>query len=87
MYHNTLVIVEKAFLYSSLIYLLHTAGLGRLRSTIVTAAMLACIELAQLLFAHHSPAVTDPILAMLLGAGMMALECSPKAVTQPAHQA
>ena len=28
MYHNALVIVEKTFLYGSLIYLLHAAGLG-----------------------------------------------------------
>ena len=87
MYHNTLVIVEKTFLYGSLIYLLRTGGLGWYRCTVLTAAMLASIEVAQLFFAHHSPGVSDPILAILLGAGMMALERTPKAAGKPAHQA
>ncbi len=87
MYHNTLVIVEKTFLYGSLIYLLRAAGLSWFRCTIITAAMLTCIEVAQMFFAHHTPAITDPLLAILLGARMMALERTPKRAAQPAHQA
>ena len=87
MYHNTLVIVEKTFLYGSLIYLLRAAGLSWLHCTMITAVMLACIEIAQLFFARHTPAVTDPLFAILLGAGMMALERTPKAAAQSAHQA
>ena len=87
MYHNTLVMVEKTFLYGSLIYLLRAAGLGWFRCTMITAAMLTCIEVAQMFFAHHTPAITDPLLAILLGAGMMALERTPKRAAQPAHPA
>ncbi len=87
MYHNTPVIVEKTFLYGSLIYLLRAAGLGWFRCTMITAAMLTCIVVAQMFFAHHTPAITDPLLAILLGAGMMALERTPKRAAQPAHPA
>ncbi len=87
MHHNTLVIVEKTFLYGSLIYLLRATGLSWFRCTMITAAMLTCIEVAQMFFAYHTPAITDPLLAILLGAGMMALERTPKRAAQPAHQA
>ena len=53
----------------------------------ITAVILASIEIAQLFFARHTPEITDPIFAMLLGAGMMALERTPKVPVQPAHQA
>lgn len=87
MHHNTLVIVEKTFLYGGLIYLLRSAGLDWFRGMLITAVILASIEIAQLFFAHHTPEVTDPLLAVLLGAGMMALERTPKAPVQPAHRA
>ena len=87
MHHNTLVIVEKTFLYGGLIYLLRSAGLDWFRGSLITAVILASIEIAQLFFAHHTPEVTDPLLAGLLGAGMMALERTPKAPVQPAHRA
>jgi len=87
MHHNTLVIVEKTFLYGGLIYLLHSVGLDWVRGSLVTAVILTSIEIAQLFVAHHTPEITDPIFAMLLGAGMMALERTPKVPGQPAHQA
>ncbi len=87
MHHNTLVIVEKTFLYGVLIYLLHSVGLDWVRGSLITAAILASIEIAQLFFVHHTPEITDPLLAVLLGAGMMALVRTPKAPVQPAHRA
>ena len=87
MYHNSVVMVEKAFLYGSLIYLLRTSGFGWLGCISVPASILACIEIAQLFFAHHTPAVTDPLLAILLGAGMMALERAPRTPVQPTRPA
>ena len=83
MYHNSVVIVEKAFLYGSLIYLLRASEFGWLGCISVPASILAYIEIAQLFFAHHTPAVTDPLLAILLGAGMMALERAPRTPVQP----
>ncbi|MHC4341212.1 MAG: hypothetical protein ACYSX0_13495, partial [Planctomycetota bacterium] len=71
MYVNTAVLLEKIFLYGSLVWLLRETG-ARLMTAAVLATLLATvIELGQIHFAHHTPEITDtlmiPLLATVIG--------------------
>lgn len=61
------VLLEKIFLYGTAIWLLHEAGLKLARAIVVVAIVLAAIELAQIHLPNHTPEITDPILAVLMG--------------------
>lgn len=61
-------VLGKTFLYGGLVWLLHEADNSWRRAAAVSAILLAAIEIAQLLFAGHTPETTDPVLAMLLAA-------------------
>ncbi|MFQ6017085.1 MAG: VanZ family protein [Kiloniellaceae bacterium] len=82
-YLNTLTLLEKTFLYGSLIFLLRTAGLGWLKSALLTACVLLLIEIAQLFYGAHSPEITDPFLAILLTTCMVMFERHAPALRQP----
>jgi VanZ family protein len=74
MYHNTLVLLQKTFLYSSLIFLLRELGLSWLKAGLLTGCLLFLIEAAQTYFGGHTPEITDPLLVILFVLGMVELD-------------
>ena len=58
--------LEKLFLYGSLIWLLLESRVGWAKAAVAAAGTLALIEAAQTRFAGHTPEITDPLLALLL---------------------
>ncbi len=68
------ILLEKSYLYGSAIWLLRQGGRGWLASTLMVAIPLALVEAVQIHLPGHTPEVTDPILAMLLGASLMLLD-------------
>lgn len=82
------IILSKAFLYGSAVWLLRTAGLGMVKAAAAVAAVLAVIEAAQLYLPRHAAESTDPLLAVAMawllhrlfcaGAGRMAGNISPQ---------
>jgi len=74
MYHNTLVLLQKTFLYSSLIFLLRELELSWLKAALLTGFLLLLIEAAQIYFSGHTPEITDPLLVLLLTLGMVELD-------------
>jgi VanZ family protein len=61
------VLVEKVFYYGTAIWLLRAAGMKPMHPTIVVAAVLASIEIAQTHLPGRTPEITDPVLAILMG--------------------
>jgi VanZ family protein len=61
------VLLEKTFYYGTAIWLLRAAGLRLVRSVILTAAVLASIEIVQVHLPGRVPETTDPVLAILMG--------------------
>ena len=74
MYHNTLALLQKTFLYSSLIFLLRELELSWLKAALLTGFLLLLIEVAQIYFSGHTPEITDPLLVLLLTLGMVELD-------------
>ena len=74
MYYNTLALLQKTFLYSSLIFLLRELGLSWLKAALLTGCLLFLIEAAQTYFGGHTPEITDPLLAILFALGMVELD-------------
>ena len=68
MFVNIQSLAWKLFLYGGLIYLLNRQGLRFWLAGLVTAALLALLELAQTQLASGSPEITDPIIALILAA-------------------
>ena len=64
---NAASILEKTFLYGSLLLLLVRAGLPRAAALAAGVTLAAAIEVAQTRFARHLPEVTDPLLVLLVG--------------------
>jgi VanZ family protein len=69
-----LPLLRKGFLYGSALWLLIRSGWSRVASAAALAALLAGIELAQLYLPGHTPEITDPLLALLLGVVLWAIE-------------
>ncbi|MHC4225739.1 MAG: VanZ family protein [Planctomycetota bacterium] len=71
MFHNTAVLLEKIFLYGSLVWLLRETGARLITSTVLATLLATVIELGQIHFAHHTPEITDtlmiPLLATVIG--------------------
>jgi len=59
-------LLEKTFLYGSLVWLLLEMRLGWAWAALVSVGVLVLIEAAQTVFAHHTPEITDPLLALLI---------------------
>jgi VanZ family protein len=74
MYHNTLALLQKTFLYSSLVFLLRELGLSWLEGALLTGSLLLLIEVSQIYFSGHVPEITDPLLVLLLTLGMAELD-------------
>lgn len=64
---NALVLVEKTFLYGTLIFLLHKNGAQLLPSTLLVAVWLMMIEILQIFIIGRTSEITDPVWAVLIG--------------------
>ncbi len=60
------VVMEKAYLYAGSVWLLYRAGLGRVTSGVIVAAVLAVVEVTQRYLPGRSPEVADPLIALLV---------------------
>lgn len=67
------ILLGKVFYYGSAVWLLRQTGLLWSVSTAFTAIVLAAIEALQTQLPGHSPEITDPILAILVGAALATL--------------
>ncbi len=67
MFVNTASLLEKIFLYGSLIWLFQQAGIRLLLAIMITASLTFMVELAQLVFVGHVAEITDPVLVILIG--------------------
>jgi VanZ family protein len=61
------VLVEKVFYYWAAIWALRSAGIRLRTATLIVAATVAAIEIAQIYLSGRTPEITDPILAVLIG--------------------
>ncbi len=77
------IMLEKSFLYGAVVWLLRQGGRAWLASTLIVAIPLALVEAAQIYLPGHTPEITDPFLAMLLGASLMLLDrVEPRVTTE-----
>jgi glycopeptide antibiotics resistance protein len=74
MVYNALVLCEKTFLYGSLTWILHRAGMPLAVAAIGTALLTAGIETLQLFTRDHTAEITDPMLALLTAWGLRLLQ-------------
>ena len=72
------VFLEKTFYYGTAIWLLRAAGTRLWQAAAIVAAVLACIEAAQIHLPGRIAEITDPILAILLAAGLAILSRETK---------
>jgi len=68
MYVNTAVLLEKIFLYGSLVWLLRETGARLITAALLATALATAIELGQIHFARHTPEITDTLMIPLLAA-------------------
>lgn len=68
---NTLSLLEKLFLYGSLVWLTLEASQSRATALLLPVALLAAIEAAQTQIATRSAEITDPVMAVLFWAVAM----------------
>jgi hypothetical protein len=80
------ILLGKSFLYGSAVWLLHQSGRAWLTSSALVALPLAGVEAMQVYLPGRTPETTDPLLAILLGCGLMLLE-RPGAGTAPPNAA
>ncbi|HZF24759.1 MAG TPA: VanZ family protein [Steroidobacteraceae bacterium] len=64
---NYSVLLEKCFWYFSLVWLLVRRGTTLIAATVLSAVLLALIEVAQLWLPGRSAEITDPLLAIIAG--------------------
>ena len=68
-----LILLRKSFLYGAAIWLLAAGRLWALSISLVTIA-LALVEVLQMYLPGHTPEITDPLLAVIVGCSVMLLE-------------
>ena len=74
MYVGVLVLCNKVFFYGGLVFVLWQTRMGRVSATLLAAAVLAAIEVAQLFFRFHSPEISDPLLIVAAAMTMAMLQ-------------
>jgi VanZ family protein len=62
-----LVLSEKVFYYGAAVWLLHAAGIRLARSAAAVAIVLGAIEIVQTHLPGRTPEITDPLMAILIG--------------------
>jgi VanZ family protein len=78
---NIMSILEKAFLYGSLIWLLGKTGLRFWTSTVLVAIMLFATSWAETYLPGRSAEITDALSALLMGAIIASMETESRAAT------
>jgi VanZ family protein len=76
-----LTLLGKSFLYGSAVWLMKESGRGWPASVLLVAIPLAAVEAAQMWLPGRTPEITDPVLAILLGCGLILMQ--RRAVTAP----
>jgi hypothetical protein len=71
-----LVLLNKSFLYGTVVWLFRTARYSYISSTLGLAVLLTMIEAVQTYLPGRSPEVTDPIMIMVLAVVMKSLDSS-----------
>lgn len=61
------ILLGKLFVYSVLLWLIRESGMRLLTATLITAAVLASIEVAQMYLPGRSSEITDPVIAVIVG--------------------
>lgn len=64
---NTSSLLEKFFLYGSLIWLLQLSGVRLWVATFITASVTLFIEVGQIFMVDHLAEITDPLLVIVIG--------------------
>lgn len=64
---NTSSLLEKFFLYGSLIWLLQLSGIRLWVATLITASVTLFIEVGQIFLVDHLAEITDPLLVVVIG--------------------
>jgi VanZ family protein len=72
-----LILLRKSFLYGSAVWLLTENRRRWLTASLTVAAALAIVEGLQIFLPGRTPELTDPVLALLLGFGLMLLDRRP----------
>jgi VanZ family protein len=62
-----LVLSEKVFYYGAAVWLFHAAGIRLTRSAAAIAVILSAIEILQTHLPGRTPEITDPLMAILIG--------------------
>jgi len=70
------LIFQKIFYYGAAVWLLRAAGVRLRTATTTVALVLACLEAVQTFIPAHTAEITDPLLGLLLGFGIAALNPS-----------
>lgn len=70
------VLFRKSFLYGASVWMLEENGWGWAPSSLAVAVVLALIEAGQMYQPGHVPEITDPLLALLMGFGLMLMDRS-----------
>jgi VanZ family protein len=68
--HGLILILEKMVYYGIAIWLLHAAGIRLVAATLIVAAILGCVEVAQIHLPGRTAETTDPVVALLIGLAM-----------------
>jgi hypothetical protein len=83
--------LEKVFLYGALIWLVAQAGGSTEFSVVFNVVFATAIEVAQMFLADRTAEITDPLLALIMGLTLIALErhyrISPKSEGAPPGKA
>lgn len=68
------ILLQKSFLYGAAVWLLRNSGCRWLPSMLLVAIALAGVEATQVYLPGRTPESTDPLLAVLMGLGLMLME-------------
>jgi VanZ family protein len=79
---NLQVLAAKVFFISALVYLALECGFRLQRIVVALATSLFALEIAQVWIGNHTPEITDPILASLIGAAFLSLRQNGNAVVR-----
>ncbi len=79
-----LVMIDKFFLYGSLIWLLMRAGLRLWRATVAVALLLLFCSFVEMYLPGRSAGITDALLALMIGTLLRLTAVPRQAAPQPA---
>lgn len=78
-----MTLLGKSFLYGSAVWLFRESGLGWAASSLIVAIPLAAVEAIQVYLPGRTAEATDPLMAILLGFGLMLMERRGQPRPQP----